>query len=753
MVAASLLICLSVAFYKNRYSVPIYPVNTSIIIRETEETDGAELLYTNALIDPYRNYLNEPYIITSYPLIEQVVKDLNFDVSFYKQGYILTSEAYGNLPMKVNRMGDISIPSDLNFTIKDQRHFELSNFGDEVTPKKTFAFGDTIQWGPQQFQVTAVPDRDVQPLINVSFLMRLQRPIDVAGQYIGGLSVSWAQEGSSVINLGVTGPIPAKLSDFLTGLVKRYQQRDLDKKNRAADGTIIFIRKQLEDITDSLRMFEKQLVRFKNNHSNSNLNTESQRLFLRIEDFDMKKAELEIQQNYYRYLDEYIKKSENLEQIILPSSVGIKDEVMSSLIQKMVDLQLDIKLYVGKENQNPLIKEKVERINNIKTELLESLNALRSTDAIRLKFLNGQINKIEKQMGDMPLTEQQLVSIQRNYSLQENLYVFLMQKMSEASISKASNTSDIVVVNPPMAGGQIYPKKDQNIFFAVAIGLVVPFALFLLLELLNNKVQSKEDIDKITSMPFIGGIGHKKSVSNLEVLNSPKSIIAESFRAVRSNLNFFVGQNNQAVFMITSSISGEGKTFTSLNLASIFSLSGKRTLIVGADMRKPKLYQDFELSNEKGLSTFLSGMDSFDAVIQPTKFENLDMISGGPVPPNPSELLLNASKMDAFINEAKNKYDFVIIDTPPLAIVTDAFVIAPYADHIVFLARQNYTPKPLVKTANDFYVAGKLKNISIVLNDIYKSGLGYGYGGYGYDYYNYGYGYGKRKNGYGYYTE
>jgi capsular exopolysaccharide synthesis family protein len=206
--------------------------------------------------------------------------------------------------------------------------------------------------------------------------------------------------------------------------------------------------------------------------------------------------------------------------------------------------------------------------------------------------------------------------------------------------------------------------------------------------------------------------------------------------------------------MVSSSISGEGKTFTTINLATVFALSGKRTLIVGADMRRPKIFEDFDRSNDVGLSTFLSQIHEFEQVIQETSIENLFLISGGPVPPNPSELLLT-DRFELFVKKALEQFDFVIIDTPPLALVTDAFVISKFANHTVFVLRQNYSPKEFIRSIDEYYRSGKLKNISILLNDIYKSGLGYGYGqGYAYNYgYSYGYGYGRRKDGQGYYSD
>jgi capsular exopolysaccharide synthesis family protein len=330
-----------------------------------------------------------------------------------------------------------------------------------------------------------------------------------------------------------------------------------------------------------------------------------------------------------------------------------------------------------------------------------------------------------------------------------------MQKLSEAKISKASATSDILLVDPPMRGGAISPKPVQNYLLAGVLGLAIPFIIFIVFELLNNKVQSKEDIDKMTNIPFIGGVGHNPSNTNLIVKEKSKSGVAESFRALRSNLNYFTSNKTKQVFMVSSSISGEGKTFTTINLATVFALSGKRTLIVGADMRRPKIFEDFGGSNANGLSTYLSELHEFNTVVQQTEIENLYFISGGPVPPNPSELLLK-DRFDLFVRTALEKFDYVIIDTPPLALVTDAFVISKFVDHTVFVLRQNYSPKDFVRSIDEFYRLGKIKNISIMLNDIYKSGLGYGYGqGYSYSYsYGYGYGYGSRKkNGQGYYEE
>lgn len=758
LVVISMGVAFSIAFYKTRYTQPVYPVSASVVIREMQETGAGDFIYKNALLDQYRNYLNEPFIIRSYALVEQVVRSLNFNVSFYREGYFMTTEAYDYVPVKAQLCNPNNIKTGrFLFTLKDESHYTLSKFSTDVKEDKSpiYSLGDSVNFDGYSICIKRIADRNIKSYIGVPFLMTISDPTSVAGSYIGRLKVDWAADGAGIINLSITGTNPEKEIDFLNELIREYSQRDLDKKNQTAEQTIDFIKKQLVSTKDSLRTVEFQLERFGNNSRLQDLSADAQRLYIKLEEFEVQKAELQIRQNYYQYLTEYLAKSDgNLDQVILPSSMGIGDPVLATLLSTMVDLQIEIKTYLDPERgKNPLVAAKVERIVEIKRNVEEAVKALRSTDKIKMDFLKKQLSDTEQQLSGLPASERQLVAVQRNYALLENLYVFLMQKLSEAGISKAANTSDIIPVNPPMRGGAISPQPRQNYTIALMLGMVIPFALFVGLELINNKVQSKEDIEKMTSIPFVGGVGHNASGNNLIVSEKPKSGVAESFRSMRSNLNYFTANKSKQVFMVSSSISGEGKTFTTINLSTVFALSGRKTLIVGADMRRPKIFEDFKCSNEVGLSTYLSGLSTFEQVVQKTGIENLYLVSGGPVPPNPSELLLT-DRFEGFIKKALEDFDFILIDTPPLALVTDAFVMSKFVDHTVFVMRQNYSPKEFVKSIDEYYRSGKLKNMSILLNDIYKSGLGYGYGqGYAYNY-GYGYGYGiRKKRGNGYYEE
>lgn len=746
LVLTSLAIAFAIAYVKNRYAVKAFPVSASLIIKESKETTEANLILSNAAVRGYRNYLNELYIIRSLPLLQRTVEEVGFHSTFFQEGSVLTSEIH-DFPINALPLLPVTNESRMYFKALDKNTFELASTkrGDEslATPSQ-FRFGDSIRFNEQGYRFI-LNETNWEVVKGRVYLLVTRPAYAIASEYLGKLNVEWAEEGAGVINLTLVGSIPQKEVEFLSALVKQYQLFDLEKKNTVASRTIDFINDQLKGISDSLKNVEGKLQRFKDERSMSDISDKAVRYYSKVETIELQKGELSIRKNYYSYLLDYIKDDrQDVDQIIMPTSVGINDPVLLPLLAKTVEIQMQLRM--NHKIENPITRELSRQLAQIKKDILEAVKNLQMTEKIRMSYLESQLRDLDKILAGLPADERQLVSIKRNYSLLENLYVYLLQKRAEAGISRASNTSDISVLNPPtVSGGPISINPTTNYVYALLLGLLLPISIFVAMEVLNTKIQSREDVEKFTSIPFIGGVGHKKTATNLEVLERPKTSIAESFRALRANLNFFVQKNDKATILVTSSLSGEGKTFTSINLASIFALSDKKVLIVGADMRRPKIYADFRLHNNVGLSNFLSGMAEFSEVIQKTSFNGLDLVSGGPVPPNPSELLLT-NRMAYFIKLAKETYDFVIIDTPPIAMVSDALALSDHADHVLFIVRQNYTPKEMLKIVHDYYSKGKFTKISIVLNDIYKHGLGYGYG-YGYRY-PYSYGYARTKDSY-----
>ncbi|MFM7859111.1 MAG: polysaccharide biosynthesis tyrosine autokinase [Flammeovirgaceae bacterium] len=726
LTVAALAVSLGYAHFKVRYTPKSYPVTASILVKEREDASDGKLLFNNPLVSTYRNQFNDPYLIRSYPLVHQTLSELNFGASFHKEGRVLTTEVYR--PQISARVLDGSSGSFYLRYLGGTR-FELSGSpGGPAT--KPYNFGDTAVFGG--LTVVFTPREPYGHAIgaNETVLFTYSDPSGLTGDYVSRLGATWAEDGVGVINLNITGANAAKEADFLSALVRQYQRFDLEKKNLVASRTIEFIDQQLSAITDSLRAAERRLEDFKSRGllAGSGVGEQAKRLYDKAADSDKQRAELALRSKYHQYLLGYLEKDDGLGKVILPSSVGIGDPVLHGLVSKMVEAQLSLKMFSG--SGNPLAGEARAHISELRRDIMESVRGQQSSDSIRLAQLDLQSSDAEGRLRSLPHSERMLASIQRNYTLLENLYVFLLQKKAEAGISKASTTSAITVVNPPMpAGGPIGTSPPLAYLAATAAGLALPLLLFVLLELANVKVQSRGDIEKITSMPVLAGVGHKEGKGDLEVLGNPKGFMAESFRSLRSDLSYFLGKRDRAVIMVTSSISGEGKTFTSINLSSVLSLSGRKTLLVGADMRKPRLYGDFGLRNDVGLSSYLAGMADFASVVQGSGYPGLDLVTGGPVPPNPSELLIGG-RLGSFLAEARGRYDFVVIDTPPILIVSDAFAISDHADHCLFVVRQRYTPKPMLRTVDGFHRVGKLRNVSVVLNDVHSTGLG----SYGYEY-------------------
>jgi capsular exopolysaccharide synthesis family protein len=746
VVVLSLLVGLSIAFLINRYSDRVYPSHISILIKESEEATGsAELLYNNPLIDPYRNFYNEVYIIKSIPLIQDVVENLNFMISYHREGQIKISESYKAFPFTTILLSDTASVRDktYQFKIVSNERFVISK-EDKILVNGIF--NDSIDVSGVRLYFKKGDSSDLGNYINDEYILKINNSVDLASSFASRLKIEWAEEGSSVVNISLTGEVPEKNNDFLNELAQVYNRTDLEKKVQTATRSINFIEDQLREIEDSLKIYETKLETFKAQNYTTELDARSLSLIQRLEELENDRGELRLYENYFDYLKNYIQDPDNkLDQVVLPSMIGVNDAVINNLLLKLVEIQNKIRrLPEQVESNNPLVKTAYSNLTEVKNQILESLKNLEATQQITLNKLSSQIKAIESQLNELPSLQRTFITINRNYKFSEKLFDFLIQKRAEAGISKASSTSDILVVNPASSGGVIYPNVNKNYIIAAIGGLGIPIIIFILLELLNRRIQSQEDIEKITNIPFIGSIGHAPMDSNLMVYNKPKSAMAEAFRALRSNLNYFAENKDKRIFLITSSISGEGKTFTTINLATVFAFSEKKILIIGADMRRPRIFGDFNLRNDIGLSTYLSDQSGLEDSIQETFIKNLYLLSAGPVPPNPSELLLR-KKFTAMFELLREKFDYILIDSPPLALITDALIIANIADHVIYITRQNVTPKETLFNIDEHYHTGKIKNVSLLFNDIKKTGIGYGYGkGYGY-YYGYGYGY---KDGY-----
>ena len=540
-------------------------------------------------------------------------------------------------------------------------------------------------------------------------------------------------------------------------LMNEYVNRGLEKKNLVSENTIRFIDDELTGIQESLGSAASELKEFRTQNDLMNLDMQATQIYNNIQALERERAEMTVNVKIYKRLQDYIKEQiDDPENLAAPSTMGIADPLLNQLVRDLVTLsQTKATQLLTQTEQHPQIVKLNEQIVTTKKTLLETINNLVINADMSLDEINKRIAKAVSETKVLPEKQQQLINYQRNFNFNDETYKYLMQRRAEAQILKASNTPDNEVLDVARLERtvRIAPRTSMNYLIALILGLLIPAVYLFLKDFFNVSISDRKDVEKLTSYPIVGQVAQTSSKDPLVVVNSPKSPIAESFRSIRTNVEFITQGKNQSTILVTGDMQSIGKTFNAINVASIYALYGKKTVLLGFDLRKPKLFKEFGLNNNIGLSSFLSNKEPFESIIQSTTaIPSLDIITSGPIPPNPAELIAS-EKCDELFKLLRERYDYIIIDTPPVGLVTDAFLLMKHSDVNLFIVRQGVTNKNIFGTIIKDMESRGLK-MSIVLNGIQTNkGYGYGYGkkyGYGYGYaYGYGYGrYGSSNSGY-----
>ena len=578
---------------------------------------------------------------------------------------------------------------------------------------------------------------------------------------MSNVSIGLTTKSSSILMMTIQGHNPQKITDYLNKLLEEYMERNLEQKNTISKNTVLFIDEQLIGIQDSLNKAEYDIQNFQEGNILMDLDAQSKDMFNNLKAVEKRKSELELSIKYYENLQDYIKRNiDDINKMVVPSAMGIQDQMLNKLVLELVSLSSEKskKLVTSTEN-NPLVQTLDEQIIQTKKQLLENIDNLINNTNVTIEELEQQIKMYESRMKELPTTQRAYLGYERKFSLNNDLYKFLMQKRAEAQIMMASNSPDNSIIDAAIISRAriIAPRTMMIYLVCIVLGCAIPAAFIFLKEILNTKILEKNDIEKITKLPIIGQIPYvspnDSQSSATFVIDSPKSPISEAFRSIRTNIEYVVQGKEKCVFSVIADSPGIGKTYISINMASIYAMYGKKTVLIGFDLRKPRIYQEFGLSNKLGVTSYLCGKASINEVIQPSgKLPTLDVITSGPIPPNPAELIAS-DRCKEFIDELKEMYDYIIIDTPPLMWVTDALLLMKHVDTAIYVVRQGVSNKHVFESVIKD-LEGRKYNVNIVVNGIKYQGIygyrySYGYGGYGY---GYGYGYGKGY-GYGYYDE
>ena len=761
----SLLITFTIAYQVNIRKEKIYGMETLISVKEESNplfTSNTSLVFNWGGTSDQVQTISTTLQSRSHN--ELVVDKLQFYISYLIQGEYNLVDAYGAVPFHVDidktkgqlagTLISIKFLSENEYEIRIP--FENPNVSVVTYANNTYS---NIAVVKGEF----VKKYKVGQQVSLPFLNWKLQINDNPGFYKGneyfvsfndfngtvssykGINVRSDDKGGSIITLGMQGNNKARMVEYLNSTVKMLIKRQLDSKNQFATNTISFIDSTLVAMESQLKETTNELKTFRKGKNLYDVEDGGAKFSEKILEFDVKKDEVNRKVAYYNSLKAYLKNSVNYAKLPAPSVAGIEDPNIVVNVSKLIALSTQRSEMAYAVKSDKIFKDFDNQMEAVKNVLLENIATAKTALQYDLAVVSSKINQTESTIKQLPEDQQELIKIKRKYDLSDNIYSTFLQKRSEADIVKAANLSDIHFIDPAkdVGGGLIGPKTSVNYVLALFMGILIPLLFVFAVFFINNSVQNAEDISKMTQIPLIGVVGVNKDNTNLAVFDKPKSALSESFRAIRSSLQFLYKKQNvdgAKTLMITSSISGEGKTFCSINIATVFALSEKKTVIIGLDLRKPKLAEEFNLSNDVGVVNYLIKQKTVDEIINHTHIPHLDVILSGPVPPNPAEMIMSEG-MGELIQELKQKYDYIILDTPPVGLVSDALELAQYCDVTLYIVRQNFTKKEMISLLNNRVKRGELNNTSIILNGLEnkaKYGTGYGYG----------YGYGAYANGY-----
>ena len=768
----SILIGMSIAYFINVRKQPIYQIESLVTIKDDQNpffTSNTSLTFNWGGVSDKVNTTVTTLKTRTHN--EKVVNRLRYYIQYLEDGKYQKEDAYGKVPFVVmeDSLKAQLIGRQMTIQFLDDTTFELSlKFEDEESGNLSF-----YDYTSKEQESVFSKKEDYKAIFSTSEyidspyfkgkILRNTLPVNEGKLYYfqfnnyystikkyQGINVNPENKGSSILNLSLNGNNKEKLVDYLNTTVLVLSEDMLNRKNLFATKTIRFIDSSLTEKSKELKSVEEELNQFKISNDIIDLTAESSEIRQRLTNLDLEQNEIQRQLDYYNRLEDYLRSRQSYQEVPAPSVAGIDEPSISSAVGKIVALSEQRSKYAYSLKTDAPIFDDIDRqINATKTVLLENIESSKEILQEQLGTVRKNVADLELQIRKLPKEQQDLLKIERRYTISEQTYSLFLSKRNEAGLIKAANVSDLQIIDKAMdtGGGKIGPNTQLNYVMALLIGSFVPLVFVFLLVFLDNKINNPKDINKLSPIPILGVVGKSKTSSNLAVFSKPRSAIAESFRGLRTSMQFIFKQKHiqgNKTILITSSVSGEGKTFTAINMASVFSMSGKKTLLIGLDLRKPKIFEDFDITNDMGVVNYLIDQNSIEEITQKTNYDNLDIIVSGPVPPNPSELLM-ADKMDILFSTLKEKYDCIIMDTPPIGLVSDALNLGKYADASLYLLRQNYTKKAMLSVINEKYEKGEVKNISFVLNYFqHKAKYGYGYN-YGY---GYGYGYGRYGNGY-----
>ena len=751
----SLTLCVLLAFASLKVLKPRYLVSSSIYIKEDlgmESQKALEFIESFSLFDQKNYYQNEMLILNSSPLLRQTIQELNLKVSYYQKDFLKNKEIYDLSPFRVvldsshnqiiNAEFELAFKEDGSFLLKaDKANYRVVNYAkgkSNVTAKEIFIEEEffqssVIEGDDYKFRIYLNEDVDLKKIAGVSYAFKFFDVEELVRKYKNNLKVHPVNTEVSVVELSLKSETPAKATDFIGKVLEIYLKKNLERKNHLAFNTIGYINSQLAEISDSLSYAESKLEDFRASNQVMDIDTKATRVLERLQQLEIQKSSTERAFNYYQYLDEYFQQGDDYSKIVVPASIGVQNTTLNEFIRDLLILSNQRNDLISRNQQkSPFFNNLEIKIENLRNSIMENISFSKESLQREVEKFQEQIRQLEAQVKSLPKTERQLVGMERKYKINDAIYTFLLQKRAEAQIAKAGNLPEHEIVEPARLISKVFPNPKIHFALALFVGLILPALIILVVDIVDDRVKNEQElIDKFNEIPFLGSIvRNEEGGSKLVVYNDPSSVISETFRTIRTNLSFFrEGEKNKTV-LVSSSIAGEGKSFVANNLGISMANLGKKTVVLGYDLRKSGQFSDFVYNKKIGLSSYYLQDLSLKEIVMSTEIDNLDFIAPGLVPPNPLELIGNDLTKKLFA-ELKKTYDYIIVDTPPIGILSDGYMLMKYADVNLFIVREKYTKETVLQGVLEEVMQKGFKNLALVLNGSKLEGKKYKY-----DYYN-----------------
>jgi len=728
----SLFICFCLAFAYLKLKAPGYTVKARLLIKDEEKGTGTEpalqelnMFKTSTLVE------NELELLKSRSIMYNAVRNLGLYIDYQEQGPIKKVSAYTNTPVQVKLLTpprNIIEPRKFEITIVDEKSFVLKE--DDIEQTITFNSRLRNNFGPWVVMPTAtLPD-----YIGKTITVIINNPDDVTDGYVQNLTAELVNKDATVVEMSIKETVPERGQDLLNDLIKEYSNAALNDKNKIRKSTLDFIDNRLSSLTGELTNAEKDVEGFKSSKGIMDISSESDFYLENVKNNDMKLNEVNVQLEVVNGIERFINSSASTDNA--PATAGITDPGLIALVNQLITLKLQRTQLMESTPEGSPVFENIDRqINATKQSLRSNIRGIKSSLIASRNQLQNFNSKFESSIKQLPGQERQVVTMKRQQGVKEELYIYLLQKREEAAVSYATTIAESRMVDEAYFGRPDSPVRIIVLGVAGVMGLLFPLGLIFGRDLLNNRVESTTEIQTQSQVPILGELAYQKSSTPLIMQENTRSMVAEQFRSLRTNLYYLTEDIKRGrVTLLTSGMSGEGKSFVTSNLATALAASGKKTIILELDMRNPMIFKYFNITPGLGISNYLTGEINKEAIIQESSVqENLYVAGAGTMPTFPSELL-EKPQMKDLIDWLTMNFDEVLIDTPPIQLVTDAMILSRLSDVNLYVIRHRYTYKSHLKYINQLYMEKKMKNLNIIFNGVDISRSGYGYG-YGYNYY------------------